>query len=147
ANLNLDLDDSRKLRVGISQAISRPPLDELRAGEYISAISTGSSGGTGNPLLDPFTADQIDVAYEWYFAPESLLALSLYYKDIENYIGNATVGTFTTQQGTFEIYGPINGDGGYVRGAELTFQMPFDFLPVEGFGIYSNYAFAESNIY
>jgi iron complex outermembrane receptor protein len=147
ANLNLDLDDSRKLRVGISQAISRPPLDELRAGEYISAISTGSSGGTGNPLLDPVTADQIDVAYEWYFAPESLLALSLYYKNIENYIGNATVGTFTTQQGTFEIYGPINGDGGYVRGAELTFQMPFDFLPVEGFGIYSNYAFAESNIY
>lgn len=146
ASLNLDLDDTRKLRIGVAQAISRPPLDELRAGQYISAINTGSSGGAGNPLLEPFTSDQLDVSYEWYFADESLAALSLYYKDIENYIGNATVGTFTSQQGTFEIYGPINGKGGYVRGAEVTFQMPFDFLPVEGFGVYSNYAFAESNI-
>ncbi|GGY78621.1 TonB-dependent receptor [Cellvibrio zantedeschiae] len=147
AGLNLSLDDQQKLRFGVSRAISRPPLDEMRAGQYISAINTGSSGGAGNPLLKPFTSDQVDVSYEWYFAPESLAALSVYYKDIENYIGNATVGSFTGQQGTFDIYGPVNGKGGYVRGAELTFQMPFTFLPVEGFGIYSNYAFAESNIH
>ncbi len=148
ASLNLDLDDSRKLRIGIAQAISRPPLDELRAGQYISAIENGSSGGAGNPLLKPFSADQIDVAYEWYFASESLAALSLYYKDIDNYIGNAVVGTFPDVNGIeFDIYGPVNGKGGYVRGLEVTFQMPFEFLPVEGFGIYSNYAFAESNIY
>lgn len=147
AGLNLSLDDATKLRLGVSRAISRPPLDELRAGQYISAISTGSSGGAGNPLLQPFTADQFDVSYEWYFAPESLAAISAYYKDVENYIGNATVGTYTGQQGTFNIYGPVNGQGGYVRGAELTFQMPFKFLPIEGFGVYSNYAFAESNIH
>lgn len=148
ANLNLDLDDTRKLRIGVAQAISRPPLDELRAGQYISAIANGSSGGAGNPLLDPFTSDQVDVSYEWYFADESLAALSLYYKDIDNYIGNAVVGTFPDQNGVeFDIYGPVNGNGGYVRGAEITFQMPFEFLPVEGFGVYSNYAFAESNIF
>lgn len=147
AGLNINLDDQRKLRFGISRAISRPPLDELRAGQYISAINTGSSGGAGNPLLKPFTADQADVSYEWYFAPEALAAISVYYKDVDNYIGNATVGSFSGQQGTFDIYGPVNGKGGYVRGAELTFQMPFKFLPVEGFGIYSNYAFAESNIH
>jgi iron complex outermembrane receptor protein len=147
ASLNLDLDDARKLRIGIAQAISRPPLDELRAGQYISAIENGSSGGAGNPLLKPFSSDQIDVSYEWYFASESLAALSLYYKDIDDYIGNAVVGTFQNQNGIdFDIYGPINGKGGYVRGLEVTFQMPFDFLPVEGFGVYSNYAFAESNI-
>lgn len=147
AGLNLNLSDESKLRFGVSRAISRPPLDELRAGQFISATTTGSSGGAGNPLLKPFTADQVDVSYEWYFASESLAALSVYYKDVENYIGNATVGTYTGQQGTFSIYGPINGKGGYVRGAELTFQMPFTFLPVEGFGVYSNYAFAESNIH
>lgn len=147
ATLNLFLDDSRIVRVGLAQAISRPPLDELRAGQYISAIQTGSSGSAGNPLLKPFTSDQIDVAYEWYFADESLAALSVYYKDIKDYIGYATVGQSTSQQGTFDIYGPTNGDGGYVRGAELTFQMPLEFLPVDGFGIYSNYALAESNIH
>ncbi len=148
ASLNLDLDDTKILRFGVAKAISRPPLDELRAGQYISAIDNGSSGGAGNPLLEPFTSDQVDVSYEWYFDDESLAALTLYYKDIDNYIGNATVGTFENENGVeFDIYGPVNGQGGYVRGAEVTFQMPFNFLPVEGFGIYSNYAYAESNIY
>jgi iron complex outermembrane recepter protein len=148
ASLNLDLADDKKLRFGVSRAISRPPIDELRAGQYISAFDNGSSGGAGNPLLKPFSSDQVDVSYEWYFASESMAALSVYYKDIENYIGNATVGTFEDSKGVqFNIYGPINGKGGYVRGAEATFQMPFTFLPVEGFGVYSNYAFAESNIH
>lgn len=146
AGLNINLDDEKKLRFGLSRAISRPPLDELRAGQYISAIN-GTGGSSGNPLLKPFTADQVDVSYEWYFASESLAAISVYYKDIENYIGYATIGSFTSTQGTFDVYGPVNGKGGYVRGAELTFQMPFDFLPVEGFGVYSNYAYAESNIH
>lgn len=147
ASINLSLDETKKLRFGISRAVSRPPLDELRAGQYISAIG-GSGGSSGNPLLKPFIADQVDVSYEWYFASESLAAVSVYYKDIDSYIGYATIGTFKDDKGVdFNIYGPTNGKGGYVRGAELTFQMPFTFLPVEGFGVYSNYAFAESDIH
>ncbi|RYY04813.1 MAG: TonB-dependent receptor [Gammaproteobacteria bacterium] len=148
ASLNLDLADGHKLRIGAARAISRPPLDELRAGAYISSINAGAGGSAGNPLLKPFTADQLDVSYEWYFAPESLAAISAYYKDIDSYIGNATVGTFQNSNGVdFDIYGPVNGKGGFVRGFEATFQTPFTFLPVEGFGVYSNYAFAESNIH
>lgn len=148
ATINLDVAEGHKLRIGAARAISRPPLDELRAGAYINSITTGASGSAGNPLLKPFIADQIDVSYEWYFASESLAALSFFYKDIENYVGNAKVGTFKDINNvSFDINGPVNGKGGYVRGFEATFQMPFDSLPVEGFGIYSNYSFAESNIY
>ncbi len=148
ASLNLDVADGHKLRLAAARAISRPPLDELRAGAYISSIANGSGGSAGNPLLQPFTADQFDLSYEWYFASESLAALSLYYKDIDSYIGNAKVGTFKNENGVdFDINGPVNGPGGYVRGFEATFQMPFNFIPVDGFGVYSNYAFAESNIH
>jgi iron complex outermembrane recepter protein len=147
ASLNLSLDDTRKLRFGLSRAISRPPLDELRAGQYISIIGGGNGGSAGNPLLKPFTSDQADISYEWYFAKESLAAASLFYKKIDNYVGYSTVGVTTSQQGTFDVYGPVNGKGGHVSGAELTFQMPFNFLPVEGFGVYSNYAYAESDIH
>jgi TonB-dependent receptor len=147
ASLNLSLDEAQKLRFGLSRAISRPPLDELRAGQYISIIGSGNGGSAGNPLLKPFTSDQADVSYEWYFAKESLAAVSLFYKDINNYVGYSTVGVTSSQQGTFDVYGPVNGKGGYVRGAEFTFQMPFSFLPVEGFGVYSNYAYAQSNIH
>src|SRR5690606_10331628 len=70
ASLNLCMSDEQIVRFGIAKAISRPPLDEMRAGQFIGAVNAGSGGNAGNPLLDPFTSDQIDVAYEWYFAEE-----------------------------------------------------------------------------
>lgn len=148
ASLNISLNEASKLRFGLARAISRPPLDELRSGQYISATGeSGAGGSAGNPYLQPFTSDQADVSYEWYFAKESLAAVSLFYKDIKDYIGYKSFGAVTTSSSTASIYGPTNGQGGYVRGAEFTFQMPFNFLPVEGFGIYSNYSYAQSNIH
>ena len=40
------------------------------------------------------------------------------------------------------VWAPKNGEGGHIQGAELTFQMPF----TNYLGIYSNYAFADTNI-
>lgn len=143
ATLNLNLSDDRILRVGIARALSRPPLDELRAGEYISVINSGTGNNIGNPNLDPFTSDQIDVAYEWYFAPESLLALAMYYKKIENYVGYTSFDVPTGSGQPATIWAPTNSeDSGSINGVELTFQRPL----FAGFGIYSNYAYADSDI-
>ncbi len=38
----------------------------------------------GNPTLDPFRAKSYDLGVEWYFAPESLLSLALFYKDVDS---------------------------------------------------------------
>ena len=37
----------------------------------------------GNPELDPYRAKSYDLAFEWYFAEDSLLSLALFQKDIE----------------------------------------------------------------
>jgi iron complex outermembrane recepter protein len=142
ASINFTYDDKRILRIGLARAISRPPLDELRAGQYISAVEQSREANTGNPYLDPFTSDQVDVAYEWYFAKESLLALALYYKNINNYVGYTSFEIETSAGSKVAVWAPKNGDGGHIQGAELTFQMPF----TKQLGIYSNYAFADTNI-
>jgi iron complex outermembrane receptor protein len=152
ASMNINLDDTKKLRLAIARAISRPPLDELKSGSFLSLQQGAASGDAGNPYLTPYTSDQVDVSYEWYFAKESMAAISVFHKSIDNYIGQSTIGSFVSPerpghpQSTYTINGPINGKGGYVRGFELTFQMPFTFLPIDGFGIYSNYSHAESDI-
>lgn len=138
---NLFLSDDRILRLSASKAISRPPLDELRAGQYISAVSNAVGGNTGNPNLEPFTSIQYDISYEWYFDEESLVALAVYYKDIDNYIGYTSFEVPTAGQ-PVTVWAPTNGDGGYVNGLEVTFQMPIG----ESFGVYSNYAFANTDI-
>src|SRR5690606_18318506 len=107
------------------------------------AVNAGSGGNAGNPLLDPFTSNQIDVAYEWYFAEESLFAAALYYKHIENYVGYTSFDIPSAIGQPTTIWAPANSDEkGKIQGFELTFQMPL----VAGFGVYSNYAYADSDI-
>ncbi len=86
-NLVLNLGPDSLLRYGMSVGISRPPLDALTTGFSISATGNPRTGGGGNPLLKPYKANQVDLSYEWYFHPESMLAVALYYKDISTMIG------------------------------------------------------------
>ncbi|MCC4594998.1 TonB-dependent receptor [Xanthomonas campestris pv. phormiicola] len=150
ATLNFLLDDERILRFSVAKVIARPPLDELRTGRALDDPNTTVgqlTGSGGNPKLDPFRATQVDLSYEWYFHKEALAALALYRKWVDSSIG------YKTQHETIDgrdylISGPFNGGGGYINGAELTFQTPFFFIPhMENFGVYSNYSYVESNLH
>ncbi|QNH13446.1 TonB-dependent receptor [Xanthomonas sp. SI] len=150
ATLNFLLDDARILRFSVAKVIARPPLDELRTGRALDDPNTTIgqlTGSGGNPQLNPFRATQLDLSYEWYFHKEALAALALYRKWVDSSIG------YKTQHETIDgrdylISGPFNGGGGYINGAELTFQTPFFFIPhMENFGIYSNYSYVESNLH
>jgi TonB-dependent receptor len=146
ANVKLDFDQGRVLRFGLAQVVARPPLDELRASRTLTTWSP-YTGSAGNPDLKPFKAVQFDASAEWYFRPESLVAASYYYKDVDTYIGWKQ--TPETYNGiTYAVSSPVNGGGGYIQGLELTFQTPFFFLPgpLSKFGVYSNYAYVDSNL-
>ena len=81
-------------------------------------------GSGGNPLLDPFLANQVDVSFEWYFRPEALAAIAVFYKDVDTHIGYDTQPA-TIDGITYAVTGPFNGEGGPIAGVELTFQTPF----------------------
>ena len=146
ANAKLDFGDGKIIRLGVAKVIARPPLDELRASRTLANWAPWT-GSAGNPKLKPFEAIQFDASAEYYFRPEALVALSYYYKDVDSYIGwKQTPATFNGQ--TYTVASPANGGSGHIQGAELTFQTPFFFLPgpLSKFGIYSNYAYVESNL-
>lgn len=147
-NMTFDLQDDLLLRFGVARVISRPPLDELRAGRSISDPGDPPplSGFGGNPRLDPLLASQADLSLEWYFHDEALAAASIYFKDVES-----NIGYFTSPQDIngqiYQMTGPANGNGGQIQGLELTFQTPFFFISgMDDFGIYSNYAYVDSDI-
>jgi TonB-dependent receptor len=147
-NAVLHLTAAQQLRFGASIGISRPPLDSLTTGFTLSATGSPRTGGGGNPKLDPFKADQLDLSYEWYFHEESLLAVAPYYKDVKTYIG-ASQSTETIDGVQYIITSENNTKGGEIAGVEATFQTRFFFLPgfLQDFGIYANHAYAESNIH
>ncbi|MBB6096147.1 TonB-dependent receptor [Povalibacter uvarum] len=145
ANINFHLNDSTLLRFGVSRVVARPPLDELRASRTLTNWLP-YTGNAGNPDLEPFKANQFDASYEWYFHEEALLGFAAYYKDVSSYIG-WTQEPQTYDGITYAVATPVNGDGGKITGAEITFQTPFYFWGgLENFGIYSNYAYVDSDI-
>jgi iron complex outermembrane receptor protein len=149
-NLTLKVSPEVQVRFGASKAIARAPLDDLNAG---SSTYNGSTGipelRGGNPLLEPFRAKQLDLTFEWYFDRDSALTISGFYKKLDTFIATSTTTTRDANgvaTGTFTQ--PINGEGGNVKGIEVLFQKAFTFLPkpLDGFGIYLNYSYTDSNI-
>jgi len=146
-NVNFHLADDQILRFAAAEAISRPPLDELRTGFSLNPTGTPATGSGGNPLLNPYKAYQVDLSYEWYWHDESLLAVAPFYKHLSTFIGYET-NPQTIGGVTYQMTAPFNGKGGDITGIELTAQTRFYFLPsfLADFGIYSNYSYVDSNV-
>ncbi len=124
----------------------------------------------GNPTLDPFRANSYDLGVEWYFAPESLLSLALFYKDIDSFVQTCAIsvrspairyglddsvaiaacGTTAgcSPASIWDFTTPANTEGGPVKGFEISYQQPFSFLPGvwSNFGAILNYTGVESEI-
>jgi TonB-dependent receptor len=145
-SLNFNLTDDTLLRFGAARVVARPPLDEMRAGRTLWNTSPPPTGSGGNPSLNPFRANQVDLSWEWYFHREALFAVAAYYKDVESNIGYKT--DLVNILGiNYLVTGPFNGKGGTMDGVEFTFQTPFYFVPgLDHFGIYSNLALGNSTI-
>jgi len=150
-NLAFILKDDLILRTGLAKVISRPDQEDLAlAGTYNLANETAR---VGNPFLRPFKARTADLGIEWYFSDVGMISAGLFYKDIESFISNGVIeGGIPVDTGEgiviFDATGPINGDGGTVKGLEVGYQQIFDSLPGfwGGFGTQINYTYTDSDV-
>jgi TonB-dependent receptor len=161
ANVALDVTSNFVVRLAAARVMARPQLGNLSPGGSIN--TTGQlSITTGNPLLNPFRANTLDASFEWYFAPESLISVGLFYKDIGTFIQTLRTEIPFNQTGLplsllpanftgnelFLVTAPINTSGGPLKGFEVNFQMPFRFLPgpLRNLGTILNFTMVESKI-
>ncbi|MBB5519380.1 TonB-dependent receptor [Amphiplicatus metriothermophilus] len=85
-NVVLEPAEDFLVRAGFARVIARPALGNLTPGGTIDTFNGPPfTINMGNPDLDPFRATNIDFAMEWYFAEESLLALGVFFKDIDSF--------------------------------------------------------------
>jgi TonB-dependent receptor len=157
-NLSLDLGNDQKVRLGLAKQLARPRLDQLSAAvDFGVNTTTGVPGASGgNPKLDPWRANALDLSYEKYFGTKAYLAAAFFYKDLKSYIyqqsstfdfSKYVPGTVaTTPFG--QLSGPFNGQGGKLLGTEWTASFPLkQFTPVlDGFGVQASISFNQSRI-
>ena len=152
------------VRLAASEVMTRPTLGNLTPGGSVDGFNYRVS--FGNPFLEPFRAKAYDIAFEWYFAPQSIFSVALFRKDISSFPVSQTIsGTYASTGLPLSVIPPsspaavnpegqlwtintiVNGAGAKLEGAEISLQMPLRFLPgfLSNFGIIANATFVDSD--
>ncbi|WP_137869566.1 TonB-dependent receptor [Sphingopyxis sp. 2PD] len=152
------------IRAAVADVMTRPTLGNLTPGGSVDGFNYRIN--YGNPFLDPFRATAYDLAFEWYFAPQSIFSVALFKKDIASFpVATTSSGTFASTGLPTSIIPPSspaainpegqlwtinsigNGEGASLKGVEVSLQAPFTFLPgfLSNFGGIVNATFIDSD--
>ncbi|MFJ6023495.1 TonB-dependent receptor [Brevundimonas sp. NPDC092305] len=162
-NLAVDFREDLIGRVSVAKTIARPGLGSLSPGGNVTVQGANRNYSSGNPFLDPTQSKNVDVSLEWYPQSGAVLALGLFYKDIDTFVqslqrsavyntlglpDSLLDGTVATPDMVFQVTQPINSPGGELKGFEVNYQQPFTFLPGfwSDFGLLANYTYVSSDI-
>ncbi|MDN4504330.1 TonB-dependent receptor [Alteromonadaceae bacterium BrNp21-10] len=146
-NMTFNITDDSQIRFALARTMSRPPLLEMRTGFALDRTSQPPTANGGNPTLNPYVANQMDIGYEYYWGENSAATINFFFKDLQSHIG-LDAGTVTFEGEDYAFTGPINGDGGMIKGVEVLYQQAFETLPApfDGMGIFANYSYTDSDV-
>ncbi len=133
-NSNLLLTKDLVLRMSWSKNLGRQNLNQIAPVtrlSYVDEIGEGYAGvGTaGNINLKPKDSENVDLSLEWYFNQDSMLAVALYYKEINNLTQLLPSQDLTVGDEVFLVKQWQNIGSTYINGYEVTWQQTFKFLP------------------
>ena len=159
ASLRYAFSDNLYLRAAYSKSLTRPSLGDLAPTENVNGVDEGGgTGSQGNPNLRPFSADNIDLGIEYYFAGnDGIISANVFYKQLDGIIDTESFTedrAFPRQADNVIVTGPIvftrpaNGVSASIRGFELAVQTPLS-LDEGSFwnnvGVLANATFTESS--
>jgi len=164
-NLAFSLTDEQTLRVALAKQVARPRVDQMRSSiDFGVDTATGKPGASGgNPRLDPWRANALDISWEKYFESKAYVAAAFFYKDLTSYIYTQTrdghdfsslIKGYVPPAGsppalpTGTFSAPFNGQGGSLKGVELSASLPMSLFmqALDGFGVVASASFNDSSI-
>jgi len=171
-NLAWNLTDNAIVRAGLSRTLTRANPSAMLLGLSIPNADV-SQVNLGNPDLDPYISDNMDVGFEYYTGEEGYFGVAAFRKVIE---GFTTRQTTTVTFGDLAQYGvtldslgagqrdAVNNRGGnsapvqlnqtvnasgklFISGLEFNWVQPLDFGvgALEGLGLTANYTFIDQH--
>ena len=94
-DISLDVRDDMIARFSYSKSVTRPNLTNVRGTTSLTDRPKPSerTGDAGNPSLVPFTSDNFDLSFEWYYDEGSYASIGYYRKQVDNFIVTEQVDT------------------------------------------------------
>jgi TonB-dependent receptor len=92
-DLKVEFTDEWVGRFSYSETVTRPNYTQIQGGITIGGTLRIDQGGgnRGNPALLPYESQNFDLSVEYYYADGSYASVGYFYKDVDNFIGTATV--------------------------------------------------------
>ena len=172
-NIRFGLTEDVFIRFAASRALARPDMGLYKNVLNISRVDANCESGTityeipgdctstpvaytprytaeiGNPRLEPTTADQLDLTWEWYFSDTGSLTAAVFFKKFKNYLTNASFVQNLTNNGVtrpVSVTAPTTGAGAELQGFEVAYQQFLDVLPApwDGFGYQLNFTYVDN---
>ncbi len=161
-NLKYLVSDEFLVRGALYRALSRPNIEDMRAGRDIVTDNTGnatiadaiSGVSGGNPRLEPLLSWNADLSFEYYANADNAITLALFYKQLQAGIVAAEASSVLE---TFIIDGvpvtvPVaqqtnDNQKRDLWGLELTVNHAMTYLPgpLDGLGVIAGYSYAGTN--
>lgn len=171
-NLALEPWDDVIVRLGAAEVMARAGLGSIRPDVSVSVSGGSRAVSGGNPQLEPTKAQTYDLGFEFYFSDESMLGVAFFFKDIDSHVQTlretkaftatglpiqAAIDACTAGPGynadcnenvDWQVTTPLNGPGGDLKGMEVSYQLPFTFLPEfwNRFGFIGNYTYVDAQM-
>lgn len=168
----LEVSDELIVRAAFSETLTRPDMTSLNpAPAFAQQIRVSDlSGVAGNPDLQPFKSENIDLSVEWYYSDSGYLTVGYFQKDIDGFIvsgssregfdipvpnslddvlANTEIDPDRIQGNTIflDIVRPRNLEKTGVDGWEVSFQHVFEYLPgaLSNIGVLTNLTFVNAD--
>ncbi|HME40852.1 MAG TPA: TonB-dependent receptor [Steroidobacteraceae bacterium] len=143
ANFKYDVTKDLVARFAVSKTMSRADYSSLSPAVTLNNLDLTGTGG--NADLKPIRSTNYDAGLEWYFAPQSILSIAVFYMDMPSYVtygynSRPFLDTTTDQIANFIVTSPFNISANN-RGVELSWQQPL----WGGFGALANYTYADGH--
>lgn len=86
-NVKLELQDDMVLRFAAYDSLTRPTLSQLSpATTFNEPRRQNLTAQGGNEALKPFTSENWDISYEWYYGDASLFSFAFFHKEVDDFI-------------------------------------------------------------
>lgn len=86
-NVKLDVTDDMVVRFAAYDSLTRPTMSQLSpATNFGEPRQQNLTAQGGNPALTPFSSENVDLSFEWYYSDDSLASLAFFKKEVQNFI-------------------------------------------------------------
>ena len=158
-NLKFDITDDLVGRFFWGKTMTQPSFTQLNPGGTKHASTRRVQ--EGDPELNPYIAEQLDIGLEWYPTDDAIFAVHAFGKEVDEFIiqvseqrdwiDPATGGPLFDPESGENVQilyqGPANTDGAFIGGVEVAAQYLFTNLPApfDGLGFQFNHTWVTTD--